>query len=152
MRLESPFFIHRPECSLQFNLTRYYISGGASVNGSNRKHSGIVRIIISADDLLQTCDEMRGNQNRIDAKMRSGRVTALALNGEVKFIGAGHDFAGTKAHLANLQSRMHMQSEDCRRFRVFEHTFFDEEACTSGVLLFAGLENQFHCSLPLLPQ
>src|SRR5690606_29990413 len=86
------------------------------------------------------------------AEVRSSSVTTFSFNCEIKFIGAGHDLTCAKAHLANLQSRMHVQAEDCRRFRILKHTFLDEEACTSGILLFAGLEYQFNGSLPLLLQ
>ena len=113
----------------------------AALDLAEREQRVLMRVHIARDDGLHHRDELRRNDDGVDAHLRRGSVGALAVDGDLEIARLRHEIVPAHTDLALRHGRPQVQAVDAVDLRVFERAVVDH-APRAGPALFAGLEQQ----------
>ena len=118
----------------------------AALDLAEREQRVLMRVDVARDDRLHHRDQLRRDDDGVNAHLRRGRVRALAVHGDVKVARLRHEIVPADADPALRHGRPQVQTVDAVHPRVFERAVVDH-APRAGPALFAGLEQQHHVAV-----
>ena len=139
----------RADRELQLHFVGNDIVLRAAVDRAHRDDRPFQWIKPAADDGLQTGDDVRGGDDRIDGHVRPGAVPASAENRDVHRVHVGKGPTGRVANVPDRQIMLHVQRDaEIRLGKTLEQSVFDHHA---GALsdFFRRLGDQNDAASPL---
>src|SRR5690606_31120777 len=101
---------------------------------------------LTADNLLQCCNNLCCNSNWVNILMWMCSVSSLSFYRHKKFITGSHIFPGAEPHFASFYKRHNMLSDDTLRSWILQHSLFNHNRSSPWQSLFSWLEYQFNRS------
>ena len=108
------------------------------------------RIDLPAHDGLQVDDKLGGDDDRVDAVVRGGAVTALALDRDFHGVDVGHRQAFGEVDVPGLQQRVGMQGEAVVGFREAFVEAVREHRLGAGADFLGRLGDEHQRALPFV--
>ena len=115
----------------------------------DRQHRRLVRIDVAADDGLQGLSQRHGDDDRVLGILRRRAMRAVAGNGNVEEIGAGHRRPRKNGKLAVVEIGRVVQSIDFVAGKFLEQPVLDHRARAAEAFL-GRLEDEMHGAVEVL--
>src|SRR5690606_52032 len=145
MGFSSPLLVECTESTFHVHLIGNDICRSVADNLSPGEHGRDPRIRSPADDLLQSCNNLCCNGNRIYILVRMCSMSSSTPDSHIELIGRSHILAGSKSYLSGFNKRHDMLANNSLRHGIFQDTFLDHDGGTSGQFFLSRLENQLDC-------
>ena len=135
-----------PDRSRHDGLVRDHIVGEAGMELGDGDDQRLQRIGIARDDRLQSLDDGRADDDRIDRAMRQGGMASAPVDGDHEFVRRGHDRAAPHSEPADRHARQIVHAVDAAERQSLEQPVIDHRL-GPGAAFFRRLEDQRHGSV-----
>src|SRR5690606_21880052 len=107
----SPLLIHTTPRSLDGYFIGDNVGNSISNKTTERENRRVRWLAVPTNNLLQTHDDMRCNQYRVNQLVGHSAVPSLSFDGQVEFIGTSHIHAFPEADFPNRYVRCHVLTD-----------------------------------------
>ena len=127
--------------AVQGGVVRNDVTGAAGVELRDAQHGGGQRVGAAGHDALQRQHDVRADDHRVYAAVRTRCVAAAGLDADPETVAGGGHLASRGLHGANWQRRVVMGAKHHVAGEAVEQPFLDHHAPAAAALL-GGLEDE----------